>query len=105
VRREAGEPFLKIHKRGDKKFWFDGWSLDKGRIAGTYVHGVLDSPGFRGEFLNSIRKAKGLKLKPPRQGRGFRDKQYDLLADHFEKHCDVEKIIRIVSEERRIQAV
>ncbi len=89
---EDGVPFLKIHEPGSKNVWMDGWSLKDGNIAGTYVHGILDSTGFRGDFLNEIRRDKGLKEHSPRQGRLARFHQYDLLADHFEKYCDVERI-------------
>lgn len=95
----TGEPFLRVHGRGEKESRLEGWSLDRGRIAGTYLHGILDSPGFRGEFLNGLRKAKGLKPRPPVKGRGARFKHYDLLADHFEAHCDVERIIRAITKE------
>ncbi|RLB06395.1 MAG: cobyric acid synthase CobQ, partial [Deltaproteobacteria bacterium] len=85
--------FARIHVPGKKKQWEDGWVSEDGLIIGTYIHGVLDSPGFRGEILNRIRISKGLKPRKPRQGRLGRFKQYDRLADHFEKYCDVERIL------------
>ncbi len=94
--RRRGEPFLRIHRPGHKRTWDDGWIIKGGQIAGTYVHGILDSPGFKGEFLNSIRRSKGLKSKDPKQGRLGRFHQYDRLADHFEAHCDVEKILSLI---------
>jgi adenosylcobyric acid synthase len=90
----GGEPFLKIHPPGDRKAWTDGWVVNEGRVAGTYVHGILDSPGFRGEFLNTLRRKKGMKERTPRQGRLARFHQYDRLADHFEAYCDVERILK-----------
>ncbi len=89
----TGEPFLKIHEPGEKNVWQDGWCLNAGRIAGTYVHGILDAPGFRGEFLNALRRKKGIKERSPGRGRQARFHQYDRLADHFAKHCDVDKIM------------
>ena len=97
ILQEAGEPFLRIHGQGESGSRIDGWSLNRGQISGTYLHGILDSSGFRGEFLNSLRKTKGLKIRSSRQGRGSRFKQYDLLADHFEEHCDVEGIIQLLN--------
>ncbi|MCJ7776122.1 MAG: cobyric acid synthase [Desulfobulbaceae bacterium] len=88
-----GEPFLKIHPPGDKTTWTDGWFVNGGQISGTYVHGILDSSGFRGDFINTLRRAKGLKERASSQGRLARFHQYDRLADHFEAHCDVEKIL------------
>ncbi len=93
ILRNGGEPFLRIHKVGEKRSWEDGWFTNGGQIAGTYLHGIFDLPGFRGDFLNSIRKAKGLQPKAPKQGRLTKNRQYDLLADHFEAHCDVDKIL------------
>lgn len=91
-----GSPFLRIHEPGKDVKWEDGWCIPSGRIWGTYVHGILDSPGFRSEILNSLRRAKGLKERPPGQGRLARFHQYDRLADHFETHCDMERILSIM---------
>ena len=98
--RHKGEPFLRIHQTGDKRSWDDGWGTAGGRIAGTYVHGILDSHGFRGEFLNSLRRSKGLEERAPRQGRLGRFHQYDLLADHFEECCDVGKTLSLMALRR-----
>ncbi len=89
---EEGGPFLKIREPGKKRTWTDGWSVQEGHIAGTYVHGILDATGFRGDFLNGLRRKKGIRERSPGKGRLSRFHQYDLLADHFEKYCDVKKI-------------
>jgi len=39
-----------------------------------------------------------LKERVSRQGRLGRFHQYDLLADHFEAHCDVERILSCLSD-------
>ena len=96
ILREHGKPFLEIHRPGRRHTWEDGCYNQEGRVAGVYVHGILDPPGFRGELLNQLRKAKGLKARPPKQGRRARFHQYDRLADHFETHCDMEKILEIL---------
>jgi len=96
ILKRTGGPLLRIHEPGKRRVWEDGWALNDGRIAGTYVHGILDSPGFRGDFLNRIRRAKGLKERSPGPGRLARFHQYDRLADHFESHCDVEAILALL---------
>jgi adenosylcobyric acid synthase len=96
ILRRIGRPFLRIHEPGNKKAWEDGWSVEGDRIAGTYVHGIFDSPGFRSDFLNNIRRSKDLKERAPRQGRLARFHQYDRLADLFETYCDVERIIALI---------
>jgi adenosylcobyric acid synthase len=97
-----GEPFVRIHEPGKKDAWHDGWYTKGGQVAGTYVHGILDASGFRGEFLNRLRRAKGLRERAPRQGRQGRFHQYDRLADHFEAHCRVDHILSVVLGERKI---
>ncbi|RLB31299.1 MAG: cobyric acid synthase, partial [Deltaproteobacteria bacterium] len=59
---------------------------------------IFDAPGFRADFLNRIRVSKGLKQRPARRGRLVRFREYDKLADHFEAHCDVERILEVMSE-------
>ncbi|MBC8459053.1 MAG: cobyric acid synthase [Deltaproteobacteria bacterium] len=93
ISERIGEPFLRIHQTGRRRSWLDGWCLHGGRVSGTYLHGIFDSPAFRGDFLNSIRREKGLKTMAPKQGRLARFHQYDRLADHFEAHCDVERVL------------
>jgi adenosylcobyric acid synthase len=94
--KKKGDHFLTIHEPGKRRTWEEGWSLKEGKICGTYVHGILDSPVFKGDFLNRIRRDKGLKERPPRQGRLGRFHQYDKLAGHFEKHCKVEEILTLI---------
>ena len=95
ILKGLGRPFLRIHVKGEKGAWEDGWTINAGQIAGTYVHGVLDSPGFRESFLNQIRWAKGLESRAAKRAGRSKSHQYDRLADHFEAHCDVEKIVKI----------
>ena len=97
-----GDAFVRIHEPGKKTSWHDGWATREGRVAGTYVHGILDASGFRGEFLNRLRRAKGLREKSPRQGRQARFHQYDRLADHFEAHCRVDDVLSVILSERTI---
>jgi len=92
-----GRPFLRIRRPGFGTYREDGLFLPDGGVWGTYVHGLLDTPGFRGDLLNQIRRAKGLKARKPRQGRLARFHQYDRLARHFEAHWDTQRILDLVS--------
>lgn len=91
-------PVFNLHKPGSRHHWEDGLSLTDGRVWGTYVHGVLDAPGFRGAYLNGIRSEKGLRERRPTRGRLARFHQYDRLADHFETHCDMEGIMECITK-------
>ena len=95
--QQNGQKFAHLQEEGKEKAWEDGWVSNDGYIFGTYVHGLFDSPYLRTEMLNRIRKTKGLKLKAPALGSesDMKLKQYDRLADHFEAHCDVERIFRL----------
>ncbi|MBN1905877.1 MAG: cobyric acid synthase [Deltaproteobacteria bacterium] len=93
----SGIPFLKLKQEKGNEGFVDGCYLRDAEIAGTYLHGILDSPGFRGDFLNRLRSKKGIKEKRAGKGRVARFREYDRLADHFEKYCDVEKIISALS--------
>jgi adenosylcobyric acid synthase len=93
---DEGGALLRIHQPGSRRQWLDGWAIRNGLAAGTYVHGILDAPGFRGAFLNGIRRNKGMAEKRPGPGRRGRFHQYDLLADHFEAHCDVARILGLL---------
>ncbi len=95
VRTEGGA-FLEIHEPGRRKQWLDGWSVRGGLAAGVYLHGILDEPGFRGEFLNALRRKKGLGETKPGPGRRGRFHQYDRLAELFEAHCDVDRILALL---------
>lgn len=88
-----GKPLLQLHRPGSRRCWKDGLVLTGGRVWGSYVHGILDASGFRGDLLNAVRRDKGLKERRPRQGRLARFHQYDRLADHFEKYCDMDRIL------------
>jgi adenosylcobyric acid synthase len=98
IMQRTGRPFLKIHQPGKRHVWEDGCSVNGWQICGTYVHGIMDAPGFRGNFLNRLRSAKGLKSRLPKQGRLARFHQYDRLADHFERHCDLDRILACLED-------
>ncbi|MFC1824053.1 cobyric acid synthase [Thermodesulfobacteriota bacterium] len=91
--KEEAQPLLRLKAPGKKGSWDEGCFEAGGRIMGTYVHGILDSGGFRGDLLNRYRKAKGLNERTPKYGRLSRFQDYDHLADHFEAHCDVEQVL------------
>ncbi len=90
---EGALPLLTIREPGGSETWNDGFISPDGRVFGCYVHGLFDKPGIRARIFNELRKKKGLKEQRPGKGRLSRFHQYDKLAEHFEAHCDVEKIL------------
>ena len=77
---------------------FDGASSPEGSIWGTYFHGLFDTPGFRHGFLKAIctNYKPGENDRDTGNASSFKDHQYDLLAEHFRAHLDMEKLFEIV---------
>ena len=75
-----GMPFL---TDGDHR---DGYRSHDGRICGTYLHHLFYNDVFRADWLNRIRREKGLDVRPPVVLN--RDSTYDAIAAHLEKHLD-----------------
>jgi len=70
---------------------FDGAAADSGRVMGTYMHGFFDAAPILKKWLSLLGLSQ---LEPPEFcGLQGRDKQYDMLARHFERHVDVPAII------------
>ncbi len=85
-------PFARIGSRsGRDAEILDGAVSPDGRVFGTYLHGIFDNAGFRAAFLNRIRQEKGFPL------RGATDQAdpFDLLAEHLERHLDMDRIFKI----------
>jgi adenosylcobyric acid synthase len=90
--REA-RPFATIVRRSgsDTAIQDGAVSLD-GRVFGTYLHGIFDNHSFRSAFLNSLRREKGLPLSA---GEAPAGDPFELLADHLERHLDMERLLAI----------
>ena len=89
----SARPFAELTRlSGGDAAVLDGAVSAEGRVFGTYLHGLFDSHGFRTAFLNRIRLEKGL---PTLSGDCRRDDPFDLLADHLERHLDMDRLLRI----------
>jgi len=90
--RFAGKSLFRVLEQNgiscDKE---DGCIAPNARVLGTYIHGLFDTPDITRRWLNHI-GLRGMELTES-QGLAARDKEYDLLAEHFEKHVDTEKIL------------
>ena len=62
---------------------------------GTYIHGILDNEAFVARLLAP--HADKIKDEAPAEDyNAFRERQFDLLADHFRKYVDVELLYKIL---------
>jgi len=69
-----------------------------GRLWGNYLHGLFDATPFRQAFLRDLAPDR---YKPAgtncEQAIGeFKDRQYDLLAEHFQTHLDMNALMEIL---------
>ena len=87
-----------LSQNGEPVDGFDGAVSSDGRIWGAYFHGLFDMPGFRHAFLRAMRADYR-----PRESDGdtgpisdFKDRQYNLLAEHFRAHLDMDRLLKIL---------
>lgn len=101
-RSQALAPAMHVTSRdGETVDAEEGACSVDGRVWGTYFHGLFERPAFREAFLAQLRP--GVAAAVPEKTEGgidaFREKQYDLLADHFREYVDVEAVLRIAGVE------
>jgi adenosylcobyric acid synthase len=89
----SAKPFAELKRlSGSDAAVSDGAVSTDGRVFGTYLHGIFENHGFRAAFLNRIRKDKGLPAIAPDN---IAEDPLDLLAEHLERHLDMERLLRI----------
>ena len=92
---KEGRPFSRIFRRGDTSVSIeDGAVSHNGRIFGTYLHGLFENSRFREIYLNRVRLEKGMPLRRGSQKQSLHD-PFDQLAEQFEKHLDLPRILTI----------
>jgi len=89
----GAKPFAQLLRRSGRDVAVpDGAVSPDGRVFGTYLHGIFDNHGFRTAFLNRIRREKG--LPPQSEGTSVED-PFDLLAEHMERHLDMDRLLQL----------
>ncbi|MBS3759768.1 MAG: cobyric acid synthase, partial [Desulfobacterales bacterium] len=91
----AGSEWINvIEQNGKAVSFFDGCASEDGRVRGTYMHGLFDTPGVLKKWLAEI----GLPELEVANVQGFaaRDAQYELLARYFENHADVDGMMALM---------
>ena len=95
--RTGGDPWARVTARnGEAREDSDGCVVQEGRIMGTYIHGLFDSPAVVGRWLDLI--GLGDLAIPAEHGPQVRDRDYDLLAEHFAHHVDMDAIAALTRE-------
>lgn len=85
-------PLCKILKDNDYKF--DGYFKNE-KIWGTYLHGIFDNMEIINHIINIQSKGKKQTFKSLNYN-DFKNKQYDLLAEHLKANMDMEKFWKII---------
>lgn len=88
-RSDGGRPVFQL-VRSDGTRRADGAWREK--VWGTYVHGLFDNRSFRRAWLRSL----GWTSTAAGPDAGWRDAEYDRLADHVDAHLDVDTIDKLL---------
>lgn len=76
----------------------EGFMADE-RCMGTYIHGILDNQPFIDRLLAPYADMLNERSKPF-DYHAFKEEQYNRLADHVRQHVDIERLYRIMKEDK-----
>jgi adenosylcobyric acid synthase len=89
--RQGGKPVFEVYQRNQVDCRDeDGCMTGKGRIMGSYMHGLFDTPAITRRWLETI-GLPDIEVSAL-EGPAAKDREYDLLAEHFGTHMDMEKL-------------
>ena len=86
-----GQPFITFEQHPNG-FTHDGFISDDNQVAGTYLHGLFDTPDAVNQLVRWLEPETKL---TPIDLNQHREQQLNRLADVVEKHMDIEQIINI----------
>ena len=97
TRSEDPRYWLTVRERNKRKITETEGSVSAdGKVAGTYIHGLFDTPAILQKWLAQI-GITDIKM-PKGQNQWGRDEVYDLLKTHFEEYIDVNRLIETETE-------
>ncbi|MBQ4249579.1 MAG: cobyric acid synthase [Clostridia bacterium] len=72
-----------------------------GNVYGTYIHGIFDSPRVSETIISALCRNKGIDpdMIKTYDAAGYRERQYDILAQTVRESLDMELIYRILNRE------
>ncbi|MBN1930186.1 MAG: cobyric acid synthase [Desulfobacterales bacterium] len=91
TRKEGNPVFCVLERNAIPSEDEDGCIANQGRAMGTYIHGLFDTPGVTKKWFNGI--GLGHIRISDIHGLTARNREYDLLAEHFEKYIDTKAIV------------
>jgi len=75
----------------------DGYIVSE-RCMGTYIHGILDNPGFVDQLLAPFAD-KLSAASAPFDYAAYKEEQYELLAAHVRQYVDMDRVYQILTDE------
>lgn len=95
---KGSQPLVTILSRnGTSVDQHDGVVSPDGKIWGTYFHGLFNNSEFRNYYLRQLKEDYDPSTDAMESDISlFRDRQYDLLADHFRKYLNLNKLQEII---------
>lgn len=97
VSGDGYSPLFDVHSPTESSPRAEGVEVRGGRVLGTYIHGVFDSPGFRRFFLNRLRIKNN--WPPLAVGEPLSlDASLDRLADFVAEHVDLPAIEAVIAK-------
>ncbi len=94
--RKGENPLFQIRTRNqDPCQDEDGCISADTKMMGTYIHGLFDNPVVLKSWLGHI-GLNGIDV-PEIGGIEARNRQYDLLAEHFQEYVNVERIMKLIA--------
>lgn len=100
----SATPLLRLDERlGETVADTDGAVSPDGMVFGSYIHGIFDNLHFTNAFISTILQGKGLGggTGSALDFDGYKEQEYDKLADLMTRHLDLAKIEAILSEVER----
>ena len=95
TRIEESVSWLTVHQRnGNKTEAADGCISSELNVAGTYIHGLFDTPAILDKWLAGIGVRNA--VIPGKENKGGRDRAYALLKAHFEENIDVNRLLESI---------
>ena len=72
-----------------------------GNVYGSYIHGIFDAPGIADTILRALCDRKGVSFDALAtfDARGYKERQYDLLADVVRGGLDMSFVYRVLRRE------
>ena len=96
TRLQGGMPLLMVHDRnGEVVNDTDGCAVENGRAMGTYMHGLFDTPALITHWLAAV-GLSGIPV-PVAGGLIAKRQQYALLAEHFKRYIDMDRIGALIN--------